>query len=103
MTKSIDDRVTFCTNCIGVGVHAGVVNITLGVALFTPKIDEKGNSLSQEVPVEVAVNSRLRLDLPAARALYAQLGDRLAWVDSQSEVGAGPIANGGMAAGAKPN
>jgi hypothetical protein len=100
--KSIDDRVVFSNVFLGAGYFQGVVNITMGVLLFTPEAQKEGGYKVEGT--DVAINNRLRLDVPAARALYVALGDRLAWIDSQSEVGAGPAAaNGAAAAGAKPN
>jgi hypothetical protein len=104
--KTIDDRVVFSNICLGAGFFEGVMNITLGVALFTPEpqVDENGKPAGYKVDgADVAINNRLRLDMPTARALYEALGDRLRYIDSRSEVGAGPIVTNGAAAGAKPN
>jgi hypothetical protein len=95
--KSIDDRVVFSNICLGAGYFAGVVNVTLGVALWTPELQV------DKVDPDWAINNRLRLDVPTARALYQQLGDRLAFIDSQSGAGAEPAAANGAASGAKPN
>jgi hypothetical protein len=104
--KTIDERVVFSNICLGTGYFAGVVNVTLGVALWTPEpqVDGDGKPAGYKIEnADIAINNRLRLDVPTARALHQQLGDRLALIDSQSVVGAGPIAENGAAAGAKPN
>jgi hypothetical protein len=68
--------VTFANLVMGCGLHNGVVNVTLGAFLFEPAIDAK------TVDPSPVVVSRLRTDMPCARALHKSLGDLLESIDN---------------------
>lgn len=63
--------VTFSNEVMGIGVFNGVVNVTLGVARFTPQLDGT-------VDPDRVVAARLRLDLPTAIVLRDQLNQQIA-------------------------
>lgn len=75
--KSIDDKIIFANNVLGIGFYSGNFNVTLGVALFTPTEDGKS------VNTDLAISARLRLDEPCARQLAALLNERLRTIDEQ--------------------
>lgn len=63
--------VVFCNQIVGSGFYAGNVNLTFAVANFTP------TALGENAPpiqADLAICSRLRLDMSCAEQLYAELG-----------------------------
>ena len=74
--KSVDNvGVTFINTVLGRGIINGVVNLTLGVLLFTP--DDAGKVIDPDIRVA----TRLRMDQVCARQLHETLGDLLALID----------------------
>jgi|ERR1035437_3746491 hypothetical protein len=74
--KSVDNvGVTFINTVLGRGVINGVINLTLGVLLFTP--DDEGKVIDPDIRVA----ARLRMDQVCARQLHETLGDLLALID----------------------
>jgi hypothetical protein len=68
--------VTFINYVAGRGVINGVCNLTLGTFAFDPSEDGK--------TIEVApyISARLRMDVPTARAIHAELTTLLQSIDS---------------------
>ena len=59
----------FCNTVVGSGTLNGVVNLTLGVALFTPQ--------GAEIDPDVVICCRLRMDMACLETLYQQIGQML--------------------------
>lgn len=76
--------VTFVNHCLAQGIYNGVINVTLGHYLFTPK-----DSPEPKVDGDLVVACRLRLDLTAAEELYTALGNLLTQVKAEALAQAG--------------
>lgn len=83
--------VTFVNGLLGRGVFNGNVNLTFGTYLFTPQGDETSLSIDPDM----VVSARLRMDIAAARQLYASLGELLDSVNHESA----PVAEEAEASG----
>jgi len=76
-----NEPVTFVNQVLGQGHLNGVINITLGVARFTPK-DSAPESM---VDIDMIIASRLRMDLACAQQLRDCLDTLLKKLMPQSD------------------
>lgn len=96
--KPIDNvGVTFVNAVVGQGTLNGVVNVSLGVFLFTPGDADK-------VEPDLVTTVRLRMDQLCARQLHESLGKLLELIDKTEPETRGASTNGVAApAQVKPN
>ena len=90
--------VTFVNQLLGRGVLNNVINLTFGVFNFTPDPEVEG-----EVDPDSVIAARLRMDIPCARQLHANLGDVLAGIDAKVSVPPTPAPVGEGVASGKPH
>jgi hypothetical protein len=87
--KSVNDKVDFASAFLGAGHLNGVINVTLGTFLFTPEADPATGK--EVVKSDLAISTRLRMDVATARALYEGLRNALKLAEPVAESSAATI------------